>query len=141
MSDAASFLRTNVVIDLLARREPFYKEAQVLFTLADRGQLQLQISALSFAFATYALAKHYPVADAKKYLQQFKVLVTILPLNDKAIELALASEFLMNNQLQNWAVFSPYYLHKIWNELRNFNRLTYFSPKICTFNLWKKDCV
>jgi predicted nucleic acid-binding protein len=87
------FLDTNVVIDLLARREPFYKEAQILFTLADRGQIQLQISALSFANASYALAKHYPVADAKKYLQQFKVLVTILPLDDKAIELALASEF------------------------------------------------
>lgn len=88
------FLDTNVVIDLLARREPFYKEAQLLFTMADRGQLQLQISALTFANASYALAKHYPVADAKKYLQQFKVLVSILPLDDKAIELALASEFL-----------------------------------------------
>lgn len=88
------FLDTNVVIDLLAGREPFYKEAQVLFTLADRGQVQLQISALTFANASYALAKHYPVADAKKYLQQFKVLVSILPLDDKAIELALASEFL-----------------------------------------------
>ena len=88
------FLDTNVVIDLLAGREPFYKEAQVLFTLADRGQLQLQISALTFANASYALAKHYPVADAKKYLQQFKVLVSILSLDDKAIELALASEFL-----------------------------------------------
>jgi predicted nucleic acid-binding protein len=87
------FLDTNVVIDLLAGREPFHKEAQILFTLADRGQIQLQISALSFANASYALAKHYPVADAKKYLQQFKVLVTILPLDDKAIELALASEF------------------------------------------------
>ena len=87
------FLDTNVVIDLLAKREPFYKEAQVLFTLADSGQIQLQISALSFANASYALAKHYPVADAKKYLQQFKVLVSILPLDDKAIELALASEF------------------------------------------------
>jgi predicted nucleic acid-binding protein len=73
------FLDTNVVIDLLAGREPFYKEAQVLFTLADKGQLQLQISALSFANASYALAKHYPVADAKKYLQQFKVLKSELP--------------------------------------------------------------
>ena len=52
------FLDTNVVIDLLARREPFYKEAQLLFTMADRGQLQLQISALTFANASYAIAKH-----------------------------------------------------------------------------------
>jgi hypothetical protein len=53
----------------------------------------LQISALSFANASYALSKYHQVATAKKYLQQFKVLVSILPLDDKTIELALASEF------------------------------------------------
>ena len=31
--------------------------------------------------------------DAKKYLAKFKVLVTIFPQEDKAIELALASDF------------------------------------------------
>lgn len=87
------FVDTNIIIDLLAQRDPFYQEAQMLFTLADRGQIEIQISSLSFANASYALAKHYPVSDAKKYLQKFKVLVSILALDDKAIELALASEF------------------------------------------------
>lgn len=87
------FLDTNIIIDLLAQREPFYKDAQALFTLADQGQIELQISALSFANASYALSKYHQVATAKKYLQQFKVLVSILPLDDKTIELALASEF------------------------------------------------
>lgn len=87
------FLDTNIIIDLLAQRDPFYKDAQALFTLADQGQIELQISALSFANASYALSKYHQVATAKKYLQQFKVLVSILPLDDKTIELALASEF------------------------------------------------
>ena len=87
------FLDTNIIIDLLAQREPFYKDAQALFTLADQGQIELQISALSFANASYALSKYHQVATAKKYLQQFKVLASILPLDDKTIELALASEF------------------------------------------------
>ena len=87
------FLDTNIIIDLLAQREPFYKDAQALFTLADRGQIELQISALSFANASYALSKYHQVSTAKKYLQQFKVLVSILPLDDKTIELALASGF------------------------------------------------
>ena len=87
------FLDTNIIIDLLAQREPFYKDAQALFSLADQGQIELQISALSFANASYALSKYHQVATAKKYLQQFKVLVSILPLDDKTIELALASEF------------------------------------------------
>jgi len=87
------FVDTNIVIDLLAKREPFYKEAQDLFTLSDKKEIQLQISSLSFANAYYSIVKHHKAVDAKKYLSKFKVLVDILPLEDKAIELALASDF------------------------------------------------
>lgn len=87
------FVDTNVVIDLLAKREPFYKDAQDLFTLSDKKEILLQISSLTFANAYYSIVKHHKSVDAKKYLSKFKVLVNILPLEDKAIELALASDF------------------------------------------------
>ena len=87
------FVDTNIVKDLLAKREPFYKDAQDLFTLSDKKEIQLQISSLSFANAYYSIVKHHKSVDAKKYLSKFKVLVEILPLEDKAIELALASDF------------------------------------------------
>lgn len=87
------FVDTNIIIDLLAKREPFYKDAQDLFTLSDKKEIHLCISSLSFANAYYSIAKHHKEVDAKKYLAKFKVLVTVLPLEDKAIELALASEF------------------------------------------------
>ncbi|SHG50855.1 PIN domain-containing protein [Flavobacterium micromati] len=87
------FVDTNVIIDLLAKREPFYKEAQNLFTLSDKQQVQLFISSLTFANAYYSIVRHHKEVDAKKYLSKFKVLVTILSLTDKAIELALASDF------------------------------------------------
>ncbi|MBP6578216.1 MAG: PIN domain-containing protein [Chryseobacterium sp.] len=87
------FIDTNIIIDLLAKREPFYKDAQDLFTLSDKKEIHLCISSLSFANAYYSIAKHHKEVDAKKYLAKFKVLVTVLALEDKAIELALASEF------------------------------------------------
>jgi predicted nucleic acid-binding protein len=87
------FVDTNIVIDLLAKREPFYKDAQDLFTLSDRKEIQLHISSLTFANAYYSIIKHHKDVDARKYLAKFKVLVNILSLDDKAIELALASEF------------------------------------------------
>lgn len=87
------FIDTNIVIDLLAKREPFYKEAQDLFTLSDKKEVLLQISALTFANAFYSIVKHHKSVDAKKYLSKFKVLVEVLPLDVKAIELALASDF------------------------------------------------
>jgi len=40
------FVDTNIIIDLLAKREPFYKDAQDLFTLSDKKVIQLCISSL-----------------------------------------------------------------------------------------------
>lgn len=87
------FVDTNIVIDLLAKREPFYKEAQDLFTLGDKNEVNLFISSLTFANTYYSIVRHHKEVDAKKYLSKFKVLVTILSLDAKAIELALASDF------------------------------------------------
>lgn len=87
------FVDTDIIIDLLAKRELFYKDAQALFTLSDKKEIQLCISSFSFANAYYSIVKHHKDIDAKKYLAKFKVLVKVLPLEDKAIELALASDF------------------------------------------------
>ncbi len=87
------FVDTNIVIDLLQKRDEFYKEAQELFTLADRKRLKLYISALTFANTYYILSRFYSSDEAKKILSKFKVLVEVLPTTDKIIELALASDF------------------------------------------------
>ena len=86
------FVDTNIVIDLLAKR-PDYQEAQDLFTAGDRKEIELYISSLTFANAYYSIVKHHKNVDAKKYMSKFKVLVTVLPLEDKHIELSLASDF------------------------------------------------
>lgn len=43
------FIDTNIVIDLLSRREPFYDEAATLFSLADKKQIELTVSSLTMA--------------------------------------------------------------------------------------------
>ena len=84
---------TNIIIDLLAKREQFYQEAQELFTLADENNLSLFISALSFANTHFILTKHLNTDGARKTLMKFKTLVEVLPFDDKILELALASDF------------------------------------------------
>ena len=84
---------TNIILDLLAKREGFYKDAQLLFTLADRKKVALFISALSIANVNYILTKVHGKDAARKILIQFKVLVNVLPFDDKITELALASDF------------------------------------------------
>ncbi len=81
---------TNIVIDLLAKRAQFYPEAATLFSLADKKEVSLAISALTFANTNYILSKQKSPAKAKEILRKFKVLVEVLKLDDKIIELALS---------------------------------------------------
>ncbi len=83
---------TNIVIDLLAQRKEFYDEASELFSLADRKEINLTISSLTFANTNYILSKQKSPKQAREILRKFKVLVEVLNLNDKIIELALSDE-------------------------------------------------
>jgi predicted nucleic acid-binding protein len=84
---------TNIVIDLLSRREEFYREAQELFTLADNHEVELFVSAITFADTHYLLSKYLKLDEARKTLIKFKVLIKVVSVDDKIIELALASDF------------------------------------------------
>ncbi|MDZ4682398.1 MAG: PIN domain-containing protein [Saprospiraceae bacterium] len=83
------FIDTNIVIDLLGKREPFYEEAAKLFSLADRKKIKLIVSSLTFANTNYLLSKLNNSIVARDILTKFKVLVTVADLNDKIIELSL----------------------------------------------------
>ncbi len=87
------FLDTNIVLDLLAHRIPFYTEAAKLFSLADKKKVKLSISALCLADINYILSKQIPEMEVRTILRKFKVLVNVLPLDDKITDLALNSEF------------------------------------------------
>ena len=84
---------TNIIVDLLSKRKNFYQEAQELFTLADEQEVKLYISSLTFANIHYLLSKELNSNEARKVLIKFKLLVSILPLDDKILELALSSDF------------------------------------------------
>lgn len=83
------FVDTNIIIDLLAERKPFYKEAAVLFTLADKKQLTLYVSALTFANTYYILSQLLKAEKTKRILRKLKLIVQVLSLNEKIIGLSL----------------------------------------------------
>jgi predicted nucleic acid-binding protein len=88
------FIDTNIVLDLLAKREPFYESSAKLFSLADRNAIQLSVSSLTFANTNYVLSKLKSASEAKEILRKFKLLVQIVPLSEKIVDLALNdSEF------------------------------------------------
>jgi predicted nucleic acid-binding protein len=80
---------TNIILDLLARRAPFYDSASKLFSLADKKKIHLSVSALSIANTAYVLSRTLDAVRTREILGRFKLLVEIIPLNDKIIGLAL----------------------------------------------------
>lgn len=86
------FVDTNIVIDLLSRREPFFDEAATLFSLADRKQIELSVSSLTIANTSYALMRQLDSNKAKSILRKLRLIVKILQLDDKVIGLALNDE-------------------------------------------------
>lgn len=83
------YLDTNIVIDLLSRRQPFYDEASEIFSLADKNEIELSVSALTIANTSYILLKQMDANKAKEILRKLRLIVKTLPLNDKIIGLAL----------------------------------------------------
>lgn len=84
---------TNIVLDLLAKRENFYEASRILFSLADQKEVNLFVSSLTFANTYYILSKYSSDKTARTVLRNFKVLVQVLPMDDKIFELALNSDF------------------------------------------------
>lgn len=76
---------TNIILDLLAKREPFYHEAALLFSLADKGDVKLFTSTLSVANVNYVLLRHGKPEKARQILRKLKLLTGILSLDEKII--------------------------------------------------------
>lgn len=83
------FIDTNIVIDLLSRREPFYNEAANLFSLADKKGIELTVSSLTIANTSYTLLRQKTSNEAKEVLRKLRLIIKILPLDDKIVGLAL----------------------------------------------------
>ena len=50
------FIDTNVLIDFLGERESFYQPAALIASRADRKEIELMVSSLSYATASYIFA-------------------------------------------------------------------------------------
>ena len=54
-----AFLDTNVIVDYLVKREFFYPDAAIIMSLAKHRKIKLYAASMSFATASYLMAKHY----------------------------------------------------------------------------------
>jgi predicted nucleic acid-binding protein len=86
------FLDTNIVVDVLERREPFCHDAVRLFTMAYNKQVQLIVSPMTYSTASFLLRKHGP-EGVRNLLSNFRQLSRVATTNERIVDDSLASQF------------------------------------------------
>ncbi|WPR71223.1 PIN domain-containing protein [Flavobacterium sp. NG2] len=87
------FLDTNVILDLLGERVPFFDSIAKVATLADQKKLTLIVSPLSFTRINYVLNKYEPSETVLNKLRKFKIICEVCEVNEETIDKALNSNF------------------------------------------------
>lgn len=86
------FADTNVVLDLLMKRDPYWHEAARLFSEAEKGNLTIIVSALSVSHITYILRKHVSIEVVRKSILELFKLVTVACVDKEIVESAIADD-------------------------------------------------
>ena len=87
------FLDTDVALDHLADRQPFAEYAHRLFALAEKGEITLCLSALSFSNLFYLLRKLVGHGEALALLGKLKQLARVSAVGETEIQSALSNSF------------------------------------------------
>ncbi|NQU31895.1 MAG: PIN domain-containing protein [Bacteroidetes bacterium] len=87
------FLDTNVMLDFLGERKPFYDSIAKIATLGEKDKLILVVSPISFATVNYLLSKFEDSKIVREKLRKFKILCKICSLDEHTIEKGLNSSF------------------------------------------------
>jgi predicted nucleic acid-binding protein len=87
------FLDTNVLLDLLGERKPFFDSIAKLATLADQKKITIVASPLSFTTVDYVLNKFETSQSVLSKLRKFKIICEVCGVNEEIIEKGLNSTF------------------------------------------------
>ena len=84
---------TNVVLDVLANREPYCGDAQQLFTAIDSGHIKGYLCATTLTTIQYLLRKSVSLKETEKYIRLLLRLFEVASVNRQVLEAAIESNF------------------------------------------------
>jgi len=87
------FIDSDIILDLLCRREPFYPYAAEVFTLGDTKKIELVTTSLVFANVFYILRKILGIEKAKELIRKLRIIISVVSVDEKVVDLALNSRF------------------------------------------------
>lgn len=87
------FLDTNILLDYLTQRQPFFADAEAIFLKVDMGTISLYCSSLSFSTIFYVLRKFQTKPQLFQTLNDLTQACTITGVDETVVKAALASGF------------------------------------------------
>lgn len=87
------FFDTNIMIDVIGRREQFCKPSMQIMSLADRGLIRIYVSALSYATASFILGKYNKGLDIISEFSKFMKITIATLVDSSMVEQSVKSEF------------------------------------------------
>lgn len=125
-----AFIDTNVIVDVVAKREPFFADSQAVLALCATGDLEGVVSDLTFCNVAYVLRKSLGNSQLRNGLQVLKNHLQVVPIGEAAIAAALDNELTdFEDAVQLEAARTNKVDVIITRNVRHFNN----SPiKVCT---------
>jgi predicted nucleic acid-binding protein len=87
------FLDTNVLLDVIAWREPFYEDAARIWSLSESGKLEGLVSAISFNNIYYIVRKASSGGKAQEALVALRNVFTAVALSPQILSQAIDGRF------------------------------------------------
>jgi len=85
------FVDTNVIIDWLGSREPFFDSAKALFLKSEYGEITILVSVMSYMTTEYILRKQIGKQQVQQALMGLRTISTVCTSGIKEIDLLLVS--------------------------------------------------
>ena len=87
------FFDTNIMIDVIGRREQFCRPSLQIMSLADRGLIRICVSAMSYATASFILGRDNKELDIFREFAKFMKITTATLVDSSTIEQSVESKF------------------------------------------------
>jgi predicted nucleic acid-binding protein len=88
-----AFVDTNVLLDVLANRKPFYANSARIWTLAETGKIEALISVISFNNVYYVVRRASNRKSAEQALQLMRNVFVAVPLSVQILNQAIDAGF------------------------------------------------
>lgn len=83
------FIDTNILLDFMCRREPFYNDVYNIFRKAAMNELDIVVSALTIVNTQYTAKKYgLSTSDISSAIKNLLTLISVSPIDGQMVEYA-----------------------------------------------------